>query len=142
MKLLIELIILFILLGIIIAISWIYRNPSECTIDPVLERLRQDLIKVDPRAAKLQFFPSDESYTEDKTKVFICLKDEKGEYYPYNDLLAVVLHEGGHCFSAVIDKEHITPEFNGMHNALRKRATELGIFNPNNPVSPTYCPKK
>ena len=81
--------------------------------NPTLERLRRDLIKVDPQASRLQFFPADESFTEDKQKVFICMKDENGNSYPYNTLLAVCLHESGSLpYVRIVDKQHVTPEFN------------------------------
>lgn len=128
------------LVAIIIVIAFVYRKPGNCTIDPTLEKMRQDLTRVDPRASKLQFFPSNSSYTEDKQKIFICMKDEQGNYYPYNTLLGVGLHELAHALTNVIDKEHKTPEFNNMHNYLRQRATDLGIYHPEQPVPPTYCP--
>jgi len=134
--------VLIILLSVLIAIAYHYRKPGSCSIDPVLEKLKKDAVKIDPRAERLQFFPADESYTEDKQKVFICLKDENGQYFPYNELVQVVAHELAHALSPVIDKEHKTPEFNNLHNQLRERAIVLGLFNPGQPVPPSYCPKK
>lgn len=134
--------VLIVLLAAFIAVAYHYRLPGSCSIDPVLEKLKTDAVKIDPRAARLQFFPADESYTEDKQKVFICLKDENGQYFPYNELIQVVAHELAHALSPVIDKEHKTPEFNNLHDALRQRAILLGLFNPGQPVPPSYCPKK
>lgn len=134
--------VLIILLTSLIVVAYHYRKPGSCSIDPVLEKLKTDAVRIDPRAARLQFFPADESYTEDKQKVFICLKDENGQYFPYNELVQVVAHELAHALSPVIDKEHKTPEFNNLHNQLRGKAIFLGLFNPDQPVPPSYCPKK
>jgi hypothetical protein len=98
------------------------------------------MIRVDPRLAKAQWFPGTESYTEDKQKIFICLKDENGRDYPYDELVQVAAHESAHFLSPVIDKEHKTPEFNNLHAELRRRAAALGLFDPQKPVSPSYCP--
>jgi hypothetical protein len=138
----VDLVVLLVLLGLLVWMSYRYREPGVCTIDPVLEHIRRDMIKLEPRAAHLQWFPGDESYTEDKNKVFICLKDPEGKTYPYNDLVSVAVHELAHAFSSVIDKEHKTPEFNNLHAAYRKRAAALGLFDPTKQVPPTYCPKR
>ena len=138
----VNILVLLVLLLFLTGISYHYRLPGTCLIDPTLEKIRKDLIKIDPRLAKLQYFPGDESYTEDKERIFLCMKDEKAKYYSYNTLLAVALHESAHALCPIIDKEHKTPEFNNMHEALRKRATSLGLFNPDIPVPSAYCPKK
>ena len=117
----VDLVVLLVLLGLLVWMSYRYREPGVCTIDPVLEHLRRDMIKLEPRAAHLQWFPGDESYTEDKNKVFICLKDEHGNYYPYEQLVQVGAHELSHAMSPTVDKEHKTPEFNNLHNAYRRR---------------------
>jgi hypothetical protein len=115
MRKIVDVAVLILLVAIIVAIAYIYRKAGTCMIDPTLERLRRDLIKVDPQASRLQFFPADESFTEDKQKVFICMKDENGNYYPYNTLLAVCLHELAHALCPIVDKQHVTPEFNNIH---------------------------
>jgi hypothetical protein len=136
-----EIFILVLLLAVLFTLSYAYRNPGVCMIDPMLEKLRQDLIKVDPRLGKLQYFPGNESYTEDKEKIFICMKDEQGNYYPYNALLQVALHEAAHALCPIVDTEHKTPEFNNLHNALRKKASALGLVDLTKNVPLGYCPK-
>ncbi len=142
MHIIIDLLILFICLLGLFLLLYKYRYPGPCHIDTTLEKLRSDIIKVEPRAANLQFYPSNESYTEDKQKVFICMKDLEGNYYPYNMLMAVVLHEIAHAFSNVIDTEHTTDEFNDLHQEYIKKATLMGLYNPKEPLVSGYCPKK
>lgn len=138
----INLLVLVAILAILFSITYAHRHPGVCEIDPMLEKLRQDLIKIDPRAARLSFFSASESYTEDKEKVFMCLKDENDKYYPYNMIVEVGVHELAHAFTTVVDKEHVTPEFNNEHQRLKKRAVELGILDPKIPPVAGYCPKK
>jgi hypothetical protein len=140
-KRVIDIVIFLVLLVLLIAIIYMHRTPGPCKIDPVLEKLRRDLIKVDPRLSRLQYFPGDESYTEDKEKIFLCMKDENGKTYPYNTLFGVALHEAAHALTNVVDKEHVTPEFNNMHEHLRQKATKLGLLDPTKPVPAGYCPK-
>lgn len=42
---------------------------------------------------KISLYKGDRSYTINKEKVYICLKDEKDEYYNQNMLMYVLLHE-------------------------------------------------
>lgn len=134
--------VLLILIGLLFCLTYYHHLPGTCLIDPTLERLRRDLIKVDTRLGRLQYFPGDESYTEDKERIFLCMKDDKDVYYDYNTLLQVALHEGAHALTRVIDKDHKTKEFNDMHEVLRKRASTLGLVDLTKNVSTGYCPKK
>lgn len=130
-----------ILLAILTGIMYYHRNPTPCRIEPMIERLRQDLIKLDPRAESLQFFPSNESYTEDKEKVFLCLKDANGEYYPYNQLLEVAIHELAHAICPVVDVNHTSPEWNQIFQQLLQQAVNVNMYNPSEPRIPNYCQK-
>lgn len=129
------------LIAVIMAIAIYYRQKDYEENDPVLFKLREDLIKVDPRAENLEFYIGSESYTEDKERIYICMKDKDGEYYPYNTLLNVGLHELAHAFSQTIDKDHVGEEFNSLYIELRNKAESLGLFNPNIPVQSDYCSK-
>lgn len=102
-------------------------------------KIKYDVSKLDPRIDKLDFFPSDESYTEDKTKIFLCLKDENGNYYDYNMLMYVAIHECSHALTDVIDVHHVTPEFRGMFESLLIKATKMGLYNPSSPLVSSYC---
>lgn len=127
------------LLGIII-LCFIYRLPGTCEINPTLDKLRMELARVEPKSVNLQFYPGKESYTEDKEKIFLCMKDPKtGKEYNFNTLMLVLLHEIAHAFSPVIDKEHVTPEFNNLHNYYRKKASDMGIVNLDKEVDSSYC---
>lgn len=113
-----------------------------CEYDPMLNKVQTDLVAVDPKASRLKFFTSNESYTEDKERVFLCLKDEHENYYPYQMLLEVGLHELAHANTSVIDIDHVTSEFNDELNRLRNKAIDLGLLKSNVPLVSNYCPKK
>lgn len=122
--------ILIISILIVCYTMYIHRLPGVCEFDAVLNNLRKDAIKIEPDSTRLEFFPSDESYTEDKKRVFLCLKDKEGKYYEYNHLLQVLVHELAHAFTDVIDKEHKTPEFNNKHNEYRQKLNDLKNVDP------------
>lgn len=105
--------------------------------DPILPILREILIPVHPEMKSVRLYKGDKSYTINKEKVFICLRDENGEYYPLNMLIYVTLHELAH----VLNKEDVghTEKFHQIFDELQKKAIDQGIFNPSIPVIKNYC---
>ena len=109
--------------------------------DPMIERIKMDLLKVDSRVANLKFYASNESFTEDKKFVYLCLKDSDGNYYDYNMLMYVSLHELAHAFSQGIDTSHSSKEFKDNFRSLLKRGEEVGLYDPKKPLNYDYCPR-
>jgi len=107
--------------------------------DPMLDSLKLDLMKLDPKASELKYFASDKSFTEDKKDMYICLKDEKGQYYPKNVLMYVMIHELAHAISHSYDDNHTGKEFNNNFDILLERASSIGIYNPREPFVANYC---
>lgn len=107
--------------------------------DPLIKKIKYDVSKLDSRIVDIDFYSSDESYTEDKDKIFLCLKDEMGKYYDYNMLMYVAIHECSHALTDVIDVEHITPEFRGMFETLLKKASKIGLYDSTAPLEEHYC---
>jgi|688.fasta_scaffold291896_3 hypothetical protein len=116
-------------------------NKIETYQDPLITRIVQDLIKVDPRVKDLSFEASNESFTEDKKRVYLCLKDENGKYYDYNMIMYVCLHELAHAFSNSVDENHTGEEFKENFRKLLKKGEEVGIYNPSLPLNYEYCKK-
>ena len=108
--------------------------------DPLITRIKNDLLKIDERVSGLTFTASNESFTEDKKHVYLCLKDKKGIYYDYNMLMYVSLHELAHAFSESVDTEHTSKEFKDNFKALLKKGEEAGIYDPKKPLIYDYCP--
>lgn len=136
-----QLIILITLLSTITGIIYYYKDPVECKFEPMIERLRNDMVKLEPMAENLQFYSSDESYTEDKQRIFLCLKDSDGNYYPYNQLLEVAIHELAHAMCTVVDVNHNSQEWNDLFKELLQKAVTIGMYNPAEPKVPNYCVK-
>lgn len=114
-------------------------NKVETYKDPLIDKLREDLLKVDPRVAELTFQAANESFTEDKKHVYLCLKDKMGKYYDYNMLMYVCLHELAHAFSKSVDENHTSDEFKNNFKVLLKRAEELRLYDPTIPLIYDYC---
>lgn len=140
--------ILCFLLAIIILVSiykYIQLSKKESfqllPTDPILIQIERDLIKVHPELARFEYrINPTESYTENKQVIFMCLKDENQEYYDYNFLIYVALHEASHALSKTVDTNHEGEEFNSRFQDLLLRAEILGIYDPSKkPTMDMYC---
>lgn len=112
---------------------------SEYTLqdDPMLYTLKEVLKPVHPIIDELKLYKGDKSFTINKDKIFLCLYDKNGNYYPLNMLIYVLLHEVSHRINDV-DVGH-TPEFHRIFNELLEKATQIGVYNPSIPVIQNYC---
>ncbi len=107
--------------------------------DPMIESIRNDLIKVHPKARELRYFASDKSFTEDKKDMFLCLKDENNQYYSRNFLMYVALHELAHAISKSYDDNHNGREFNENFDMLLDKASRMSLYDPSQPLLQNYC---
>lgn len=104
--------------------------------DALLTRIAAQLEVVDPRVRDLAFYRDNKSFTVNKRKVHICMKDENDEYYPENFLKYVVLHEVAH---AVCGSVGHTDEFARIFQDLLQRAHALGVYDMTQPHVENYC---
>jgi len=132
--------VIFGILFLLICIFLHIRN-VETYDDPMTKRIHEDLILVDPRAQYISIKGSDQSFTEDKLRMYLCLYDGSGNYYDYNMLMYVALHELAHVISQSVDPEHKTDEFKNNFKFLLKRAQAKGLYDPSKPINLGYCPK-
>lgn len=107
--------------------------------DPMLIQIKQVLLPLHPEMKNLKLYKGDKSYTLNKEHVYICLKDENGDYYPINMLIYVTIHEIAHCLNKV-DIGH-TAKFHEIFEDLLEKASVLGIYNPSIPPIQNYCNK-
>ena len=120
----------------------LYLNKIYSYHDPLIDRIKDDLLKVDPRVEELSFHASNESFTEDKRFVYLCLKDKDGKYYDYNMIMYVSLHELAHAFSDSVDTDHSGKEFKDNFRNLLNKAQTIGLYDPKIPLVYDYCPRK
>lgn len=85
---------------------------------------------------QISLYRGEKSYTINKSKVYLCLRDEAGEYYGNNMLLFVFLHELAHV---ICDEVGHTQKFQEIFDALLDEASHMQIYDPNIPVIQNYC---
>ena len=129
---------IFIILFIIMCILYFrkkehYQVATDEMSNDMFEKLKLDLSKLYPHQLSnldlkglVSCVPED-SFTEDKKKVCICLRNKNGEFYPYAKLLKIGIHELAHVMSKQHDPEHTTPEFINNYTYLMNKAYELGF---------------
>lgn len=127
------------ILEILLIIFLIYNQLSNyyLTKDPMLLKLKKLIEPLDPSFKDLSLYKGKKSYTINKSRIYLCLYDENGEYYPMNLLVYVLCHELAHLLNKK-DRGH-TPAFQEKFEDLIEKATKEGIFNPSIPIDPGYC---
>lgn len=130
---------ILILFVIVICYFTIFVNRVTLYDDPLIFKLKSDLIKIDDRTRFINFYASDQSFTEDKKRIYLCLRDRNNNYYPYNMLIYVACHELAHAFSSTIDNSHSSQEFLENYRNLLTKAYELGLYDPDEPIVEQYC---
>jgi hypothetical protein len=105
--------------------------------DPMIRKLKEILDPLHPEIKNVQLYKGKKSYTINKKKIYLCLKDKNDEYYPTNFLIYVFLHEYAHY----LNKDDIghTPKFHEIFENLIEKAHELGIYNSSIPLIEDYC---
>jgi len=105
-------------------------------LDPILSKIKNDLLPLHEKVQKIEFYEGKKSYTINKHKIYLCLRNEKKEYYDYNMLLYVAIHELSHV---LCDEIGHTPKFHFIFHNLLEKADRLGIYDKKKPLVSKYC---
>lgn len=112
---------------------------SRMTSDdhPILNQIRLNLMKINPKFGQIPLHVGRKSYTVYKSVITLCLKDPiTDKYYPMNMLMYVALHELTHV---VTYSQGHGPEFKNNFREVLKIAVEKGIYDPTIPILQSYC---
>lgn len=85
---------------------------------------------------EITLYRGEKSYTINKEKVYICLKDPHGQYYSDNTLYYVIAHEISH---AICDEIGHTEKFHAIFKELLILMEKDGIYNSAIPITQDYC---
>ena len=84
----------------------------------------------------IKMYRGNKSYTLNKKKVYICMKDNDGKYYDKNMLIYVIAHELSHV---LCDEIGHTPKFQEIFDKLLEELAAFGLYNPEIPINYEYC---
>ena len=104
--------------------------------DPKLDEIKKQLSIVFPEIKTVDIAGSNKSFTINKKHVYICSKDENGNYYDDNMLIYVILHELAHV---LCDEVGHTEKYKVIFRSLLERAHKAGLYDPSNPPIDNYC---
>jgi len=85
---------------------------------------------------KISLYKGDKSYTINKQKIFLCLKDENGSYYDDMMLMYVLLHELSHV---ICDEVGHTQKFHEIFDQVLEEAHIIGIYDKSYSIIQDYC---
>jgi hypothetical protein len=104
--------------------------------DPVLVELKELLCEIFPEINNTILLRGEKSYTINKSRIHICLKDENDEYYDRNMLIYVILHELAHV---LCDEIGHTAKFHTIFKEVLEKAIKAGVYDDKIPPVKNYC---
>ena len=132
-------VLLLLFLGLIIYICVQQVHESYAQSDPMLDRLRNHLKPLHPVVEKISLYMGNKSYTINKKKVYLCLKDKNGRYYDFNMLVYVFIHELAHVLCKEIGH---TAKYYEIFRSLLRKAAQMKLYDPKKPIIQNYCGHK
>jgi hypothetical protein len=85
---------------------------------------------------EIDLYRGNKSYTINKQKVYLCLKDQNKQYYNQNMLTYVLAHEIAHVINNEIGH---TEKFNTIFDALLVKMANEGLYDPTKRIDDEYC---
>ena len=147
-----RIVIILAIIGLVVYITTQILEEYSLQDDPILPQLKSQIAPLFSKDVKytgildvinkrdvlneVSLYKGNKSYTINKEKIFLCLKDKNDKYYDTNMLLYVLLHEISH---SLCDEVGHTKKFNEIFNALLKEAVKRGIYDENKPIIQNYC---
>jgi len=134
--------VVLILILVILFLLWIWflckrQEDFDLQADPKLFYIREQLKQLEPDVVpRLRFYRGKKSYTINKQKVYLCLKDQHQNYYNDNMLMYVAIHELAHVLCPEIGH---TQKFHDIFQQLLDRAEQIGIYRSDLPIDKDYC---
>lgn len=107
--------------------------------DDKIAELKARLSVCFPELETVKMSASDKSFTVNKSHIYLCLKDERGEYYDDNTLTNVLLHEYAHVLCDEIDINEHKAKYRFIFSTLLARAEKCGVYDSTKPMPEKYC---
>ena len=128
----------FVIIISVISIFFICNRIREKYLeeDPILIEIKELLCPVFPEINNTILMKGEKSYTINKSRIHICLKDENNNYYDKNMLIYVILHELSHV---KCDEVGHTEKFHSIFKKVIEKAVKEGVYDDSIPPIKNYC---
>ena len=127
---------MLIIVAIIMLILCIRIKEKYLEDDPILVEIKDQMRVCFPEIDNTILLKGKKSYTINKKRIHLCLKDEKGEYYDKNMLMYVTIHELAHVKCTEVGH---TDKFYEIFNNLLDKASKCGVYDRTKPLIKDYC---
>jgi len=110
--------------------------------DPLLGKIYKDLklIYPDLDQKNITIHAANDTLTEDKKTMYLCIRKKNGEYYDYPSILYIAIHELAHVLNDEYDTEsQHGDKFNNLNQILLQRAEDLELIPKNLKVNYDMC---
>lgn len=91
----------------------------------LINKIYNDLEKINPKLKNIKIKEGISSFTKNKDIIYLCLRDKYGDYYSYNVIFNVILHEISHLLQ--IDENGHTDKFWELYDFLLQKAIDYNI---------------
>lgn len=105
-------------------------------MDEKVDHIKNKLIEYFPELDQIKVFSGNRSFTIDKKEIFLCLRDENGDYYNDNMLTYVLLHELSHV---LCDEIGHTKKFFDIFDQVLAHAEANNVYDSSQPIIQNYC---
>ena len=127
---------LWIFCASLLILIWYVTKPT-IPLHPALVHIKERISFLNPKYGDIPLREGKSSYTENKSTIYICLRDPKSrKYYDINTLMYVSLHELAHVISHQYGHGD---EFKENFDKLLNYAETRGIYDRHIPMPKTYC---
>ena len=107
---------------------------------PIILEVKRRFRKINEKFGNIPIRKGDESYTEDKRSITLCIYDyENQKYYDINSIMYVALHELSHMITKASGAHSHGEEFIENFSKLKKRAESLKLYDSSKPMPDIYC---
>ncbi len=117
--------IFILIIGIIFYLVSKQARENYSQYNPMIQTLKEQILVCFPELVHLQVYEGNKSYTINKEKIYLCIRDKYGKYYDKNILMYVLIHEIAHTLCT--DVGH-TSQFKEIFDILLQRATDANIY--------------
>ena len=117
--------IFILIIGIIFYLVSKQARENYSQYNPMIQTLKEDILSCFPELIHLQVYEGNKSYTINKEKIYLCIRDKNGNYYDKNILMYVLIHEIAHTLCTDIGH---TQQFKDIFDILLQRAKDANIY--------------